>query len=143
MITVSHGCYQGDPLVFLNWRVLLSRASGNGVSPMQIEEVTLLVPALHNIDLDLDKVMGVWDHDPEDVILVLLAHADDMGMIYPNHLLSLAARLDELIYFLPAHSEHPLNSPEQLSEVEMTKQFITGLLHANGLKEAITFNSED
>jgi len=143
MITVSHGCFVGDALDFLNWRVLLARAAGHGVVPMQIEEITLLVPSVRDVDLDIDKVLGIWDQDPEDVIAVLLGHADDTGMIYPAHLIALAERLDELLPVLVEHSEHPANSPAQLVEVQTTKRFIAGLIAADAANEAITFSSED
>jgi len=143
MITVSHGCFVGDALDFLNWRVLLARAAGHGVVPMQIEEVTLLVPSVRDVDLDIDKVLGVWDQTPEDILAVLLGHCDDDGMIYPVHLIPLAERLDDLLPVLAEHSEHPTNSPAQLVEVQITKQFIAGLISADAANEAITFSSED
>ena len=40
---------------------------------------------------------GKWEKMPEDPLLILIAHRDDGGKIYPEHAAALADRLEELL----------------------------------------------
>lgn len=85
-LIVSHGCW---PLCsyrsFRFWRERLGLAAGYTVSEGYL-------------DLDYDNIteaniFGDWETDPEDILVVLLAHSDWNGVIRNYHLIPLAIRL--------------------------------------------------
>jgi len=78
-LDVSHDCYSGTCTSFHYWRKRLAAAAG--------------------IDLNAMRGFGgevAWESLAPDVLHVLLNHADNEGEIEVEHLLPLAARLDEL-----------------------------------------------
>lgn len=142
-VNVNPDCFVGDPMEFLNWRLLLARAAGFGVIGWEHEEVTYLLPALDYETLTFENSLGIWDIDPEDVLIVLLAHSDEEGAIYPMHLAPLAERIEMLIPELVNFSSHDEGSPHQLAEVLTTERFVKGLRGALASERAVTFHSED
>lgn len=142
-VVVQPNCFVGDPMDFLNWRLLLAKAAGYGVTGWTHDEVTYLLPALDYENLTVENSLGIWDIDPEDVLVVLLAHSDEEGAIYPTHLAPLAERLEGLLEDLVNFSSYDEGSPKQIAETVVTEQFIKGLRDALEQDLAITFHSED
>lgn len=142
-VMIKPDCFVGDPMDFLNWRLLLARAAGLGVVGWEHDEITYLLPALDYETLTVENSLGIWDIDPEDVLIVLLAHSDEEGAIYPMHLGALADRLDALIPELVNFSSHDDGSPQQLAEVLTTERFVAGLRQALANDLAVTFHSDD
>ena len=142
-VIVNPDCFVGDPVDFLNWRLLLARTAGFGVMGWEHDEITYLLPSIDYDMLTVENTLGIWDFDPEDVLIVLLAHSDEEGAIYPTHLGELADRLDELIPDLVNFSSYDAGSPQQLAEVLTTEQFVAGLRQALADDLAVTFHSVD
>jgi len=142
-LTVSQGCFSGSPVAFAAWRLLLAKAAGFGVVTFRIDDTPLLVPDLDVDMLTMENIMGVWETDPEDIILVLLAHCDYEGCIYPNHLIPLADRLEALAENLIDSSDFTYKSPKHLEEVALTRRFAAGLRVAAAANVAVVFECED
>jgi len=142
-LSVHPNCFVGDPLEFMNWRLLLARAAGYGVEGCEQNDVTFLVPALDYDHMTTENVLGIWDIEPEDVLVVLLAHSDEDGAIYPPHLAALATRIEELLPELANFSSHDEGDPRQLTEIAVTERFIAGLRSALEDDLAVTFHCED
>lgn len=47
--------------------------------------------------LDKDNIMGIWDDEPDDILDVLMCHADNDGVIEARHVGPLADRLEGLV----------------------------------------------
>lgn len=142
-LRVEPNCFVGDPLEFMNWRLLLAKAAGYGVDGWEQDDVTFLVPALDYENISYENVMGIWDIEPEDVLIILLAHSDEDGALYPTHLSDLADRIEALIPELVNFSEHDEGSPKQEAEVLITQKFVDGLRAAVEEDTALTFHCED
>ena len=142
-VIVQPDCFVGEPMDFLNWRLLLAKAAGYGVTGWTHDEVTYLLPALDYENLTVENSLGIWNIDPDDVLVVLLAHSDEEGAIYPTHLAPLADRLDTLLEDLVNFSSYDEGSPKQVAEILVTQQFIAGLRKALADDLAVTFHSED
>lgn len=142
-IYIQPDCFVGNPLEFMNWRLLLARAAGYGVHGWEHDGVTYLLPDIDYENLSTENTVGVWDIEPVDVLLVLLAHSDEEGAIYPVHLPDLAERLDELLPDLPTFSQYAEESPAQMAEVLTTQRFIDGIRTAIAEDRALTFQCEE
>jgi hypothetical protein len=127
---------------FSAWRLLISKAAGYGVYAWEHGGITLLVPNVDLDDLVVENTLGIWDIEPEDVIVVLLAHCDYEGCIYPNHLIPLADRLEGLTDELENFSEHKAGTDQQTGEYDITTNFIKGLRDAAERDVAVTFLCE-
>jgi len=142
-VRVEPDCFTGGALEFLNWRLLIARAAGYGVQGWEQDDVTYLLPNIDYESMTVENILGIWDIEPEDVLLVLLAHSDEEGAIYPIHMGPLADRLEELLPELAQFSQHEEDSPAQTTEVLVTQRFIDGVRAALSADTAITFHSED
>lgn len=142
-LTVAPNCFVGEPLDFANWRLLLAKAAGYGVAPLEVDEFTHLVPDFDDTGMTFENIMGIWDIEPEDILIVLLAHSDEDGVIYPAHMEALANRIEELIPDLVNFSQYEHESPQQLAEELVTQRFVAGLRAALAEDVAITFHCED
>lgn len=134
------GCFFGDPLEFSNWRLLLARAAGYGVSSWEFDGYTHLIPDLDYDLITAQNTLGIWDEVPDDVLLVLLAHADEDGMIYPQYADLLANRLEELLPDLHKASMHGKDSVAHDAEIDMTNEFINGLRDAHAWDSSVIFS---
>ena len=142
-LQVNPNCFVGPPLDFMNWRLLLSRAAGYGVEGWEQDGVTFLVPALEYEHMTTENILGIWDIEPEDVLVVLLAHSDEEGAIYPPHLEALSNRIEDLIPELEHFSSYDKGDPRQLAEIAVTERFVAGLRSALADNLAVTFHCQD
>ena len=142
-LRVEPDCFVGEPLEFANWRLLLARAAGFGVEGWEHDDITFLLPALDYENMSTENILGIWDIEPEDVLIVLLAHSDEEGAIYPVHLEPLAARIEELLPELTNFSQYADGSPQQTTELLVTEKFVKALRSALEQDLAITFHCED
>ena len=142
-LTIDPQIYEGDPFFFMNWRLILSRIAGYGVEALEIDGTTFLIPSIDYESLSVENTLGIWDIDPTDVLLVLLAHSDEEGAIYPVHLLPLADRLEELLPEIPDFSHYEADSRHLKKEISMTEKFIAGCRKAHEQDRAVTFHLED
>ena len=126
-LDTSHDCWHGPYSAFTRWRNEVARAAGYQVGPNRDGFATVL------IDWDqfpMKNYQGEWDKVPDDPLILLIAHSDCDGVIYPEHAALLADRLTELLPLLK-DSHHVYR--------QKTEQFIRGLRSASERGEKILF----
>lgn len=127
-LSISHGAYSGSYGTFGTWRNAVAKAAGYQLAAGADPELPeLLTPVLDYAGLPPGAAEGDWETEPEDVLLVLLAHADDTGHIRPDHAAALANRLDALL-------------PEPYDWLETTLRFILACRRAARLAEPLEFH---
>jgi len=149
-LDTSHNCWHGSYSGFARWRNALATAldwehadNGLGTTTYVIPEGRTpkqapLPDEEHTVDgetytirwsesYDNSVWLGHWDKDPDDVIDVLMVHADCDGIIPHRFTGPLAARLNDLV-------------PDMDEWAEITCQFINGLLLADDLGEDVDFH---
>lgn len=103
-LDTTHDCWHGSYGSFKGWRSVIADAG----------ELTV------NWDMvTSDNIQGDWHTDPEDVLMVLIAHSDCEGLLYHRYLSPLADRLEGLLPSLSGRYH------------EWTVQFIEGLRSAD------------
>jgi hypothetical protein len=140
--TISHGCWDegsGGYSEFLMWRALLARAAGIGTEMAELGEFTREIPKLDYDELNEDNIQGLWDEIPNDILVVLLAHSDEEGIITYFCAGLIADRLEELLPALSIASHHAPGSVLQHAERERTVRFIAGLRKAADNHEPVNF----
>jgi hypothetical protein len=81
------------------------------------------------------QLMGKWEETPDDPLLVLIAHSDCEGTIYPEQAGPLADRLEELLPRLPDEE-----APGHIGHWgQKTQKFIDGLREAAAEGEPVEF----
>lgn len=119
-LDTSFNCWCGGYMSFNIWRDEVARAGGYKI--IVDLETKREVPDINWEGITNDNLWGNWDPDPEDVLMVLIAHYDCVGMIRHKYCKPLADRLQGLMSELLVDPGH---------HVERTEQFIKGLLEAN------------
>lgn len=125
-ICVRPGTFEATPLQFMDWRLLLAKTAGYKVVGWEHDEILYLVPDLDYENIDYANLMGVWEEEPEDILVVLLAHSDEAGSIPCEFLPKLIERIQELLPDLHMYSEHAQGSEELTKELDLTEAFIKG-----------------
>lgn len=119
------------------WRNKLAEAAGYEVARIDHEDEAWN-PPMPVIDwghVTKPQLMGEWEETPDDPLLVLIAHSDCDGKIYPEQAEPLSNRLEEL---LPALSNVEFRgSNEYLKRI--TREFIDGLREAFEEGEPVEF----
>ena len=134
-LNTSHGCWDGSYTWFCKWRDRLAEAAGYEFEPdprpWDPDDRIVMLPPGSVTD---ETLMGVWDETPEDPLVVLLAHSDCDGDIYPAQAVPLADRLEEIKGLLPDDEyEAPSNTKNT------TQWFIEGLRRAASRGEVVVF----
>lgn len=89
--TLWDGPYGG----FMNWRNTIALAAGYSIEEDTSEEgITLPCPVLDWDSITSDNMQGDWESIPEDPLVILLAHHDHEGHLYPEHAALIADRLE-------------------------------------------------
>lgn len=138
-LDTSHDAWHGAYGAFSRWRNKLAEVAGyeleeygdygiKGVKPPTGWTEQTLFSRAH--------VDGYWEEPPSDPLLILLAHSDCDGWIFPHHAGPLADRLAELLPLLPdevggGHVRH---------WHETTQRFIDGLRKAADEGEVVVFH---
>lgn len=131
----SHDAYHGAYSSFNRWRTRVGIVAG--YDPELGYEDGTDKTGLKRLDWDAfpeDVVMGVWDQDPEDVLLVLLCHSDCDGVIPARFCDPLAKRLEELLPLLDGDGGGHVGLYRS-----KTQEFIDGLRSAAASTEDVEF----
>lgn len=138
-LDTSHGCWHGAYSAFNRWRNRIAEAAGYEVAEIR-QPGDLTSYAAPTVLIDWGHVEdknygGEWDETPTDPLIVLIAHSDCDGYIYPAQAGPLADRLEELLPLLPdgEGGGHIGNWRDK------TQQFIAGLRLAVAAGEAVKF----
>ncbi len=135
-LDTTHDCWHGGYISFTNWRNKIGEAAGYeiGVGPNGIPGV--LMPEGWWEALNEDNYLGQWDKQPDDVLLILIAHSDCDGVIVHRDTKPLMDRLTELLPKIPDETAggHIGNWREK------TQTFIDGLLRAHVAGEGVRFH---
>jgi hypothetical protein len=142
-LDTTHDCWHGAYSGFTRWRQELAKIAGYAVwwvaddPPSEANNFRAGL-GRHTVMLDWghvthENLMGVWAKTPDDPLVVLLAHCDDTGDIYPEQAFALAARLQELRGKIP--QDHP--DGEWLRA--KTDAFVKGLMLAWSKSERVHF----
>lgn len=137
-LSVSHGCYDGGYISFNLWRDELAKVAEY---QFKMYEGDNRESPIINWDIIEDKNLnGDWDEDPNDPLIILIAHYDTEGFIRHKHTLLLADRLGELLHILPKYDDELL--PQHISNrmYELTSKFIVGLMLAHESNEDVEFS---
>ena len=120
---VSHDAWTGAYSAFDRWRNDIAQAAGYAVWSIKYDD------GVHRDTIMIDwghiyegHLMGHWEKTPDDPLMVLIAHHDCDGKIFPAQAKPLADRLEEL---LPK-----LNKvyPGHIGDIKIkTQKFIDGL----------------
>lgn len=150
-LSTTHNCWQDSYSSFNEWRNVIAERAG-----YKLEEntywyegslITLVEPRLNRQRLPKGAEYGEWIKTPSDPLVVLLAHSDCEGVIYPEQATPLANRLEQLIDRLPEQYIQEsvgdfwfdLNPTKGIDYKGKTRQFIDGLRLAASRGEDVEF----
>lgn len=138
-LEVSHGCYEGGYPSFNLWRDELARIAGYRFELYE-GGYGREAPVIDWEGLDDKNLNGDWDEDPNDPLIILIAHYDTEGFIRHKHTKLLADRLKELFPKLSEYDETlPLRHINNRMH-ELTTDFINGLMEAYEYGEDVEFS---
>lgn len=135
-LDTSHDCWHGAYSAFTRWRNKLAEVAGYEIAKVDTGDLgmrdTILIDWGHVTPLQLQ---GEWAETPADPLLVLIAHSDCDGFIYPAQAGPLANRLAELLPLLPDE-----DSGGHIGRWrDKTQRFIDGLRGAAEAGEDVEF----
>jgi hypothetical protein len=132
----SHGCWNGAYSAFSRWRDKIAKAAGYISAIIDygdgFKRDTILIDWGHITD---DQLYGEWEKTPDDPLLVLIAHSDCEGSIYPEQAGPLADRLEAILPLLEGDGGGHIGSYK-----EKTAAFIAGLRLAAERNEIVEFH---
>jgi hypothetical protein len=133
----SHGAFSGAYSAFSRWRNAVAEAAGYS---LDTSENGRTYPKLDWDSLPDATLEGTWKETPEDPLLVLLAHSDCDGDIFPAQAGPLANRLEELLpEIAKKHAADWGHITRDGGMVAVTRRFIYGLRLAQFLSEPLRF----
>ena len=96
-LDVSHGCWSGPYSSFTRWRNMIAVAAGYVVWPVLVDRVPSPTVMLDWSKITEANLEGRWERAPGDVLIYLLAHRDDAGILPADVCAPLANRLEVLV----------------------------------------------
>lgn len=138
-LSISFNCFRASCSTFNDLRCAIARAAGVPVSRRDFGQfLTREWWTLPNEEqYTLDNYAGQWEPgQPEDVLLVLLVHADDDGVIVHRHTGPLADRLEGLLPKIPGREWGLLAA---IQPYGMTEHLIRGLRRASAAGCGVKF----
>jgi hypothetical protein len=137
-LDTSHGAWHGAYSAFGRWRNTVAKAAEypfdtdpNGYGREY--------PRLNWDAITEANLQGRWDSTPEDPLIVLIAHSDCDGAIYPEQAGPLADRLEELLPKISESDESWGHISRDGGMVAVTRRFILGLRTAATAGEPLEF----
>jgi hypothetical protein len=136
-LDTSHGAWHGAYSAFSRWRNAVEAAAGY---PLMKDENGLVYPSNINWGAITEaNLEGQWDSTPEDPLVVLIAHSDYKGAIYPEQAVPLADRLEGLLPHIVEDDEAWGHIAREGGMVAVTRRFIDGLRAAAAANEPVHF----
>lgn len=136
-LDTSHDCFHGAYSSFSRFRQEIAKLAGYAVWEVNFSGTypreTIMLDWGHITEANL---FGDWEETPSDPLIVLFAHSDCEGKIYPTQAKPLAERLMQL---LPKMEEIDLGGHVGNLKLK-TQKFIDGLLAAVAANEPVEFH---
>ena len=134
-LDTTHDCWHGAYSAFTRWRNKLAEVAGYafykaGDPPIYDQ------PLIDWGHITTENSYGQWANTPPDPLIVLIAHSDCEGEIYPAQAGPLADRLEELLPLLPSDSTGGHIGVWK----DKTQAFINGLRAAVAANEPVEFH---
>ena len=135
-LDTTYDCWHGAYSAFTRWRTKLAEIAGYLVLPLPGEvkpgetyqrdpRLTYPVTFIDWGHVTEDNLYGKWEKTPDDPLIVLIAHSDCDGLIYPEQASPLADRLEQLLPLLEGDGGGHIGDYRS-----KTQEFITGLREA-------------
>lgn len=135
-LDTTHDAWHGAYSAFTRWRNKIAEVAGYAVWDVKygdgITRETAMLDWGHVTDANL---MGQWERTPDDPLIVLLAHSDCEGAIYPAQAGPLADRLEALLPQIDGDGGGHIGGYR-----EKTEAFIAGLRDAVTAGEPLEFH---
>jgi hypothetical protein len=138
-LDTSHNAWHGAYSAFSRWRHAIWRAAGYKLNDDPRPPSTEGYPDINWDAITNDNLQGKWDSTPEDPLIVLIAHSDYDGVIYPAQAGPLADRLEELLPQIVEDGEAWGHIERDGGLVAVTRRFIGGLRAAAAAGEPLEF----
>lgn len=145
-LRTTHGAWLGSYSAFYGWRNALAGAAGYEVTTQPDPETGRITFSrlcesryiLEPSQFSQNRAQGDWSAEPqpEDPLLIILAHSDCDGKIAPQQATILANRLEQLIPEIPRYTG---DHPDEMQLQYLTRKFVAGLRKAAGKRQNITF----
>lgn len=135
-LDTSHGCWHGAYSAFSRWRNKLAEVAGYEIAEIESEHGLKMDTVLVDWGHLQENIYGEWAKTPDDPLLVLIAHSDCEGKIYPAQAEPLAQRLEALLPLLP----NEVGGGHIGNWRETTQEFIDGLRLAVSENQAVDFH---
>jgi hypothetical protein len=140
-LNVSHDCFRGAYSAFGRWRQEVAKAAGYAVWTVKYDNGSVM----DTIMLDWghvteDNLMGKWETTPSDPLIVLFAHSDCEGAIYPPQGYQLADALEKLLPELERAGTGAGHIEGRGGFAGVARTFIAGLRDAASKGEAVEFS---
>ena len=131
-LDTTHDCWHGAYSAFTRWRNKLAEVAGYKF----YKEGGIDQPLIDWGHITQENLFGQWKETPKDPLMVLIAHSDCEGEIFPEQAEPLADRLEALLPLLPDDEAggHIGNWRAK------TQQFIDGLRAAAKEDEPVEFH---
>lgn len=135
-LDTTHDCWHGAYSAFSRWRDALAKAAGYEMETVRDDMgMSWQQPKFINWNaLQDENYQGVWDQTPEEPLVLLFAHSDCDGAIYPRDAKPLSDRLEELLPRLEGDGGGHIGNYRQ-----KTQKFIDGLRLAVSRDEVVEF----
>lgn len=135
-LDTSHDAWTGAYGAFTRWRNAIAEAAGYAVWEVVHDRgykaPTIMLDWGH---VTQDNLFGKWDKTPADPLVVLFAHSDCEGEIFPEQATPLADKLEALLPELTG------DSGGHIGDIRAkTEQFIQGLRDAVSANEPLDFH---
>lgn len=135
-LDTSHDCWHGAYSAFTRWRHEVAKAAGYAVWSVTYDNGwkydTIMLDWGH---ITPKQLMGEWEATPNDPLIVLFAHSDCEGSIYPDQARPLADALEAI---MPKLSGDYGGHIGDISD--KTRTFIDGLRKAVAANEPVEFH---
>lgn len=134
-LDTSHECWHGAYSEFTRWRHKIAQVAG-----YKFEKCPPPHQYMDQVVIDWDQytdanLHGIWEKTPDDPLIVLIAHSDCDGEIFPAQAVPLADRLESLLPLLTGDGGGHIGD-----YVTKTRAFIDGLRKAAAANEPVDFH---
>ena len=136
-LDTSHGCWHGAYSAFSRWRNTIATIGGYRLFNPDPNSPWYECAQINWEAVTPANLQGVWEHVPEDPLIVLIAHSDCDGEIRARDAGPLADRLAEL---LPKIADLGEGGGHVGNWREKTQKFIDGLRLAAKNDESVNFH---
>lgn len=133
-VCLTHKAFQGAYSTFNAFRNYIAELAGYKVSISDNpDELPIPYPQMDYDIYNSDNYLGIWEKEPDDIILVLIVHSDCEGIIDKRHVGLLAERIEALL-----QQAFPAKQWWYLHEKAIL--FVEGLKRAKKRNQKITFS---